>query len=367
MKCLAGLTHIQFVMIDPDSGEVIIAGPAGGWKSDDQGRSVSVVDGQPVLSLDDFVVCLRNAYAESGKFGCAIVPRKKNLAATKEYISTSTKRGKAFQDGLRNALGQQDIDVFGIPSTSHAARVLVEADYHMKLVGMGIEPSIPSVASYLQRVKLDANGNPPPMDVVRWWFALNYDQLIANESKTLFEFRGPGVKVLAETEFINRDGDRIHTGKAVGPTATFARDFTEHFETLADVYPVYNELKNVFDLAIVANLMREYELADSVQWNMPFFVSTADADAAPADGLNLEKFDVAETVESVMNRHTIRDRRNGETTVHTLIGVSGGVSFDAGEFVNNKNLTTETDVEFTGQLKAATTSMPESANRWWWD
>ena len=272
MMYLAGLTEIRYVMIDPELGEVIIAGPAGAWKQNEKGKVISAVDEQPVLLLDDFVVCLRNAFSKKGKFGCAIVPRKENLAATREYVSTAKGNGTKWQKGLQEALGQQDIDVFGVSPKSHAARVLVEADHHMKLLGMGIEPSINSVPSYLKRVELDVNGNPPPMDVVRWWFALNYEQLIANEEQTLFEFRGPGVKVLAETEMINKQGDRIHTGKAVGPTKTFARDFTEHFSKLAKIYPVYDELKNVFDLAIVANMIREFKLADRANWGFSYFV-----------------------------------------------------------------------------------------------
>ena len=363
MLYLAGLTSVRYVMIDPDSGEVIIAGPAGGWMRNAKGNVVSKVDQKPVMLLDDFVVCLRNAWKKSGKFGCAIVPRKENLAKTKEYVSTAKGSGKRWEKGLREALGQQDIDVFGIPDSSHAARVLVEADYHMKLLGMGIEPSIPSVPSYLKRVKLDANGNPPPMDVVRWWFALNYERLLSNESQTLFEFGGPGVKVLAETEFINKDGDRIHTGKAVGPTRTFARDFTNHFTDLADAYPIYNELKNVFDLAIVANMVREYELAKKANWEMNFFVSNSDL---PSQSFQTSSFKPATSVESVMNRHVIKDRRDGETTIHTLVGVSGGVSFDAGSFVGSENLQVEKDVEFTSQLVNATEDLPEP-EFWWWD
>jgi len=233
----------------------------------------------------------------------------------------------------------------------------------MKLLGMGIEPTIPSVPSYLQRVELDANGNPPPMDVVRWWFALNYERLMSNESQTLFEFTGPGVKVLAETEFINNQGDRIHTGKAIGPTKMFARDFTSHFEELCDVYPIYHELKNVFDLAIVANMVREYELAKKANWEMPFFASDG---LSPRKSFQISRFKPADTVESVMNRHVLKDRRNGETTIHTLVGVSGGVSFDAGDFVNRKNLQLQQDVEFTSQIDEAIENMPVR-QIWWWD
>ncbi len=360
MHYLAGLSDIRYVMIDPDSGEVIIAGPAGGWKRTDNGTVVSVNDEKPVLLLDDFVVCLRNAFSNKGKFGCAIVPRKENLAATKQYVSTARGSGKKWQKGLQEALGKQDVDVFGIDATTHAARVLVEADHHMKLVGMGIEPSIPAVPGYLRRVELDAQGNPPPMDVVRWWFALNYERIISNEEGTLFEFMGPGVKVLAETELLNDQGDRIHTGKAVGPTLTFARDFTEHFESMSNAYPIYDELKNVFDLAIVANMIREYRLDQKADWGKSLFVGNDEY------SYELGRYKPATEVDSVMNKRVIKDRRNGETTIHTLVGVSGGVSFDANSFVNSSSIELEDDVEFTGQLAKAVKDKPE-IEIWWWD
>jgi hypothetical protein len=172
------------------------------------------------------------------------------------------------------------------------------------------------------------------------------------------------VKVLAETEFINNDGDRIHTGKAVGPTSSFARDFTANFATLAQAYPIYNELKNIFDLAIVANLIREHELAKKADWQMPFFVSTDDE---KSKSWQLEKFKPADAVDSVINRHIIRDRRDGETTIHTLIGVSGGVSFDPAEFVSRDNAKIERDIEFAGQLSAAVEDLPAEPRQWWWD
>ena len=354
MRYLAGLSEIRYVMRDVDSGEVIVAGPAAGWQRNQNGKTISDVDGQPVLFLDDLIICLRNAFAKDGKFGCSIVPRKANLAATKQYVSTAKGSGKRWQKGLQEALGKQDVDVFGIDASTRAARVIVEADYHMKLLGMGIEPSILSVPSYLQRVKLDTNGNPPPMDVVRWWFALSYDRLISNADQTLFEFTGPSAQVLAETELLNNQGDRIHTGKAVGPTRTFARDFSKHFSEIAKAYPVYNELRNVFDLAIVANLIHEFDIVDKE--SISIFLN---------DDLPLVSYHAATEVDSVMNDRRITDRRGGQTTIHTLIGVSGGVSFDAKTFVNAEQLETETDIEFTGQLPAAIADMP--AEHWWWD
>mgnify|MGYP003336062702 FL=1 len=61
----------------------------------------------------------------------------------------------------------------GIDPRSIVARVIVEADYRMKLVGMDLEKGVPGVESFLSRVQLDRNGNVPPTDVMRLEFVLD--------------------------------------------------------------------------------------------------------------------------------------------------------------------------------------------------
>ena len=374
MKNLAGLTEIQHVAYLPESNDVVIAGTAGPWKLDQRGRSMCKQTGKPILQLDDLVVCLQNALHADGKFGCAIVPRQKNLAATKKFLATSKLKGKAWRTELRNVLGRQDIDVFGISPTTHAAYVLVEADYRMKLIGMGLEPSIDDVPSYLQRVQLDAAGNPPPLDVARWWFTLNYDQIQRDEASNVFTFSGPGVKVLSETEFIDQQGKRIHSGGSVGPTKTFAEDFTTHFEQLATKYPIYQQLKNVFDLAMAANLIHHHGLAQQAAWKATFF---APADrAVPSDGTAFvsttarsilrypfAKANTPRQVDTVMNDRVIRQRVKSKTRRHTIVGVSGGVSADFGQLLD------ENQADLNGE--AQKTSLPKSPDlnpsTWWWD
>ena len=137
--------------------------------------------------------------------------REKNLAETKRVLETSNKRGRAWRELLQKTLGRQDVSVFGVDPQTHAGRVLVEADYRMKLVGMGLEPTIPEIPSYLSRVTLQPDGTLPPLDVVRWWFTLNYDDVTADENRETFSFAGKGVKVLSENEMIDDLGRRIHT------------------------------------------------------------------------------------------------------------------------------------------------------------
>ena len=373
MKNLAGLREIQFVGYLPDSNDVVIAGPGGEWRTDPQGRSVCEKTGKPILQLDDLVVCFQNAMHADGKFGCAIVPRQKNLAATKSFLATSKLNGKAWRTELRNVLGQQDIEVYGISPATHTAYVLVEADYRMKLIGMGLEPSIDAVPSYLERVQLDAAGNPPPLDVARWWFTLDYNPVRRTQSPAGFTFSGQGVKVLSETEFIDAQGKRIHTGNSVGPTKTFAKDFTDHFETLANKYPIYQELKNVFDLAMVSNLIHHHGLAKQAGWKAAFFGQTSGHQAKDGKTFVSTKrtsvlsypFANASTprqVDTVMNDRVIRQRVKSKTRQHTIVGVSGGVSADFGELLNSVPVDPATDDKIF--IPASPDLDPST---WWWD
>jgi hypothetical protein len=360
MLNLAGIYEIKYLMMYPETGDIVIAGPAGPWKRDDQNRPMNVETGKPVLQLDDFVVCLRNAWDNNGKFGCSITPRKQNLADTKQFISTTSLKGKRWSEEIRKTLGKQDIEVFGIKPDTHTARVLVEADYRMKLLGMGLEPSIPEVPSYLDRIQLNPDGSVPPMDVVRWWFTLNYDDVVADNERMVFSLHGTGVKVLSENEFISEQGDRIHTGQSNGPTAGFARDFTKHFDSLCDEYPVYRELKNVFDMALVASLIRHQDLSGKTQWHRTFFDSPDSSRLTyeiPVDR-------VANEVESVLNEKILNFRKQSSTLKTHIIGVSGGISYNVHD-VLSRDFQADVDGALGKQLERA---KPETnALTWWWD
>ena len=361
MLNLAGITEIKYVIALPESGDVIIAGPAGPWNKDPAGRSVNRQSGDPVLQLDDFVVCLRNALESNGRFGCSINPRQQNLADTQQFLADSKLKGQAWSKQLREHLGQQDIEVFGLDSQTHAARVLVEADYRMKLIGMGLEPSIAEVPSFLARVELTPDGTVPPLDVVRWWFTMNYDDVFSDEAKQVFTFTGTGVRVLSENELLGQQGERIHTGQSHGPTKSFAQDFTKHYGKIADQYPIYRELKNVFDLALVANLIRQFHLAEQTDWHVSFFgPPTSDQLSYP---VRMSPAPVC--VDSVMNERVINVRKQNSTVKHTVVGVSGGIDFDASKVISIDQIKFSDKTNLTGAGAAARPA--DDQPNWWWD
>ncbi len=357
MRALAGLQRIQYVFVYPESGDLVVAGPAGDWRTGGEDRIVSTETSMPVLQLDDLVAVLRQMTGGGdGRFGCSITPTQDALAQTRAFVqqsnktSISARRRDAWLQQLRSQLGEQEIDVYGLDPRSRAARVIVEADYRMKLVGMGLEESVPGVVSYLDSVKVPQGQAPPPMDVLRWWFTLDYDALLASADRAAFEIRGQGVQVLSESELLTAQGKRVHTGKSDVLNRQFAQGFTKHFTALCDKYPIYAELRNVFDLALLGALIRAEGLTEKTGWHMTCFGDDAypmRLGTAPAK------------VDTVINHRVIHNR-------HILAGVSGGVTVNPAKLVAREAIEIDRQGNLNNQRSTATaTDLPHDA--WWWD
>lgn len=359
MRSLAGIYRVKYLFVYPETGDIVLAGPAGEWRTDREGRVVNLETGTPVLQLDDFVTVLRNAYEEDGRMGCAIRPGQRNLAAAKAFLDSWS--GKAVTPrlreqwlaSLREALGKQDVKVWGIDSRTRTARVLVEADYHMKLIGMGLEDGTLGVTSYLDALKhADGNRNVP-MTVLRWWFTLNYVGVRTTANRHAFQLEGPGVKVLSENEMLTQTGERIHTGESSPLNVKFARDFTRCFTTLAEKYPIYAELRNIFDLALICGIIRSEDLAAQVDWHMTHF--------GVGGAYRVALGRAPRAVESVINAVDVSRER-------FLVGVSGGVSIDTNRLVSAQSI----DIDEYGLMDAALGQAAPELDRlppdvWWWD
>ena len=59
MSNLAGIYQVEYLMVYPETGDIVLAGPAGDWKTNAEGRVVNAETERPVLQLDDLVVLLR--------------------------------------------------------------------------------------------------------------------------------------------------------------------------------------------------------------------------------------------------------------------------------------------------------------------
>ncbi len=356
MQNLAGIYKIQYVLVYPEQRDIVIAGPAGPWKENSNGRLVNTNNGKPVLKLDYLVELMRNAYSANPTFGCSIAPRAANLLKAKQYLANhngktlTPQNTDAWIQGLGQSVGRQDVEVFGTDNQTHLAQILVEADHHMKLVGLGEVPGVPGMNSYLDNL-VQSDEPTQAVNMLRWWFTTNYQALHASKDGLAFEVVGPAVKVLSENEIVDQLGNREQTGKSDPLTQQFASEFTSNFEMLAERYPVYQELRNVFDLAVISMLIKSQELDRKVDWNPEFYTQSYGYQPVRAKAVN--------SVKSVVSYRITTDRV-------VLAAVSGGVVVDPLPVVNQMNLKRDDygilNAEYQGNRGIA---LP--GNTWWWD
>ncbi len=363
MKCLGGIYRLTHVMIYPETRDVVIGGPAGPWHYDHQGRAVNDETTLPVLNLDDLVVCLRNAQKANGQFWCSIDPKPENLAAAQKVVEQGNLRGPALRKRLQETLGQQLVTVNGIEPTTHAGQIIVEADYHMKLIGMGVVGTVEGVPDYFERMVLDEGGNVAESDsLVRWWFSMNYQAVTTNQDRTVFEISGQGVKLLGESEFWNDQGEREHTGKSSSMAAGFAQDFTRHFETIAKKYPVYGEMRNLFDCSVAANLIVQEGLNRQIDWQLNHF-----GEASHSNRMAYQPaiYKTPLSVDSIAGQRTIRVPDSNK--IKEITNVSGGVEFDAKSLVSRNNIVVDNEGTLSGQHNASIPDSSATAIEWNWD
>src|SRR4051794_22470869 len=263
MQNLAGLTRVQYVFCYPQSGDVVIAGPAEAWAKAPNGRMLAIDSGRPVLQLEDLIVALRAFPAEDQKkkpiIYCSIDPTAEGLARMHDFLRQLGGRiGNPAQNpgeeqfvvnNLRERLGMQTITVGGISPKTHFAQVMVEADYRMKLIGIGLEQPPVRLASYVDRARPSQVASNA---LQRWYFVPNYQCVRVSEDSLAMELVGDGVKLVGEDEAVSKDGSRHTAARSNQASASFVKAFTKVYPQLAQRSPVYAQLRNCIDIAIAA-------------------------------------------------------------------------------------------------------------------
>jgi len=348
MHFLAGLQRIDYVYVMPETGDLVIAGPAEGFAPNDIGRVVGISTGRPPLRIDDLMVALRTVPVAS-LIGCSIDPVPENLARFNEYLQRNSTPAtpavirQRFQE-MTQVLGRQSVSVLGVPPGSHYAAVLVEADYRMKLISVGLErPAVSGFRSHLQMIGTGGN------TLQRWWFAPFYEEFHQSEDGLAFQFSGQRVQLMSQDEHVNAAGQRQSAGLTRVTTQEFAKQFTDRYSELADSSPVFAELQNLVDLAVLAALIRRDRLNQRVNWSMDLFL---DDTRAP-----LVTGETPAQVASVCNY------RNAGRIIVGLVG--GGVSIVPERVLRSTPVKREGNRDLDAFVRD--TTAPPARTTWWWD
>ena len=346
---LAGLQRIDHVFVFPDDKDLVIAGPADGFAPDAVGRMIGIESGRPTLRLDDLIVALRTLI-KSQVVGCSIDPLPERLANLQKFVKAGGPATVAavearFQQ-MDDILGLQDVRVDGVPADSHFGLSLVEADYRMKRIGLGLEnPGVKGLKSHLSMI--GANGNT----LQRWWFVPLYESISRSEDGLAFQFAGQRVQLMSQEEMSDASGHHTAAATTRLSTQAFAKQFTDKYPELAEKSPVFAELQNLIDLSVFAALVQKERLAEKAGWKMTTLLDE--------QRFGHPTFNVPKKIASLVNY-----KRAGSNIVG-LVG--GGVTIRPHQVLNKAASSSSSGQRLDSIRTAAASAKRSDAHPWWWD
>tara|TARA_R110002049_G_scaffold309101_2_gene516928 strand:+ start:58455 stop:59843 length:1389 start_codon:yes stop_codon:yes gene_type:complete len=347
---MAGLQRIEYLFVDKENNDIVIAGPAEPWKLIDDGSVVGTKTSGAVLRLEDFAVALQSVEtSRNGGISCSIEPTaegRQRLAKLLSKIKLRPGQSPAvFEESMKEAFGLQTISVTGVPQDSRYARTLIAADYEMKRLAMALARSpIAELPSYLQIAK---NGRKNASQNPRWWMVCNYDAMTRSEDKTAWKLTGQGVKTLTEQDVIEKDGSAKRSGRTDKIAETWAQKMTDNFGQLSQNMSVFGDLRNAMDLSVVATLIVQEQLAQKAGLDLSVL-------NVPNDDVELVSYSVPKAVSPECS--FVRGRSGW------IVTASGGVDIDPFTIVQ----TQKTDDSSMTQMRS-TALAANDATQWWWN
>ncbi len=339
---LAGLQRIQYIFVYPEQKDIVIAGPAAGWKINAQAEVVGTNTGLPVLRLDDLLVALQTAeQARETMISCSIDPTSEGIQRLNAFLGKQKVMNAGVKEGVEASLGKQTVTLTGVPPTSRYAHVMLAADYRMKRYAMHLEAApVKGMPSYLELLR--SSRSKPPADLSpRWWIEADYQPLLTDGEGMAWEIR-PGVKVMSEDEKRDAAGNVKGTGRVNAFAKKWADTMTAKYKELAAKESIFADLQNCMDLAVVGALISKERLAEKAGMDMAIYT---DNQRLMVDGLPMPKH----------VRTEVSMAKNGR---EWMITASGGVQFHSWSVTGKQ--------ETSAATKQAREAAAAGAN-WWWD
>ena len=355
MAFMAGLTQITHVFFYPDTQDVVVAGPAEGIYVNGLNRAVGMKSGRAAIQLQDLVVALR-AFAPNGPktqiISCSFDPTAEGLQRMQkamQHVSQNFRPGdeQAVVNLYKEATGYQTITIKGVSPKTHFAHTMAEADYAMKLIGLGLRDTPVKITTFVEKTKPRyAKSN----SLMRWFFQPDYSCVHMTEDKQSMQLVGNGVKLVGEDESVSAAGSRKGRGAMNPASKAFTSSFTRMYGKLAAKSPLFAELRNLIDLSIVAAFIQKMDIYGQADWELTTF---GDESILPVETLYpLQK--VAPVVNAFWKGNSF------------MTPIAGGVSIQPRVALNSDRI----NVDESGEIQKKRDSVVVDLladGQWWWD
>lgn len=342
---LGGLERITHVFVDPTNHDIVLAGPADRISVDARGNVVGAKNRRPLLHLEDLLVALRAIDGvRQGGILCSIDPTPEGITRLNAFLSKQRTIGpdaaRVFR-GMEEALGSQVVTVGGVPGDSRMARVFVAADYRMKRIGMGLDESgVAGLPSYLSMVPPGGRATALP----RFWLEAEYDPIARDPDELAWKIDGRRMKCLTESDVAARNGVQRGAAGKDQVAATWCDAMTKEYDALTAKQPVFADLVNCVDLAVVAALIQGRQLAKRADLDISLLLD--------AQRLPLPAYDVPKSVPTVASG--VKKGRNW------VLSASGGVKVQPWQFA----AATREDATLAGTRESAIAGRPQAGWNW---
>ncbi|MDR0521155.1 MAG: DUF1598 domain-containing protein [Planctomycetaceae bacterium] len=261
MRYLGGLTSIKYIAVIPEEKDILLIGPAEGWKNDSAGNIIGAQSGSPMMMLEDFltVLMMQNRFThQQGIITCSIEPASdalgKIVKVQQRYSTIDAKNAGAYADELENAFGKMPIAITGVPLQSRFAKVLAAADLKMKRIALGLEPAaVRNVPSYISLISGSRPVNP------RFWIVPEYSPVTHDSKKLTYQLSNLKIRVFAEEDYfaVRQNIKRENTDRAA---VQWCKRVEENFDALVKSQPVFGELVKDMEIAFVAAVIQQEKL-----------------------------------------------------------------------------------------------------------
>lgn len=347
VQYMAGLQRLEYVIVDEENNDIILAGPGEPWTVNEAGAVVGKDSGTPVLHLEDFIVAMRSVNNARQDYGISVSidPTEQGARSLQRFLGQLDSFHPDLADKVAEAYGPQEISLTGVPKNSRYSQILVAADYKMKRLSMGLEEApindFPSMLEMARRKDARFNTAAP-----RFWMECNYKPVAKSDDNSVWQIRGAGVKTLTEEQYFNKDGERKAARKPNKFAKAWADAMTERFDELAAAEPVFRDLRNLMDMSIAAAIIEREGLLTKVGLDINSISGNQE------QMVSLPAWNVPQTVPAQCSFVQL--------TRSWIVTASGGVQVDSWSVAANSKVVPEV-------AKIGMIAMDRTAERWWWN
>ena len=141
-----------------------------------------------------------------------------------------------YYNRISQKWGDQKVVVGGVPGNSNIARVMLEADYHMKKISQGLD-SLPFIESlldiYIDKAMKSGRDRESKPIMSRFWFKCDPNSPVFEYKDDIVRIDACNVIIQTEAQGATRDGRLYDSGDRNVESDKFAESFSRNFRKAA--------------------------------------------------------------------------------------------------------------------------------------